>query len=669
MSQVFVIPRQCMGWMLFAQAVVMLPHAERLPVWILAAWAIAALWRLMIFSGRWSYPGTFVKVVLVAMMSAGVISGYKVKYGLEPAVALLLSGFALKLLELKDRRDVLVIVYLGFFASSLQLLFSQGITSALYVLFSLLMVASSLVALHQAPEQERWYAPLQKASAMFLQSVPLLIAMFLVLPRLPPFWSVPMPSNAARTGMSDNMEPGNVTKLAQSDALAFRVVFAKEIPPNRMLYWRGIALDDFDGRRWQQIAQEASSSPNPNATWQADAEEIHYSIIMEATQQPWLFTLVYAQGDDLRLRYDNEFNVRYREPIRSRLWLQMQSVTTAKLDEKLSQYGRRALQHVPKGSSPRAIELAQRLRAESSSDMNYVQRVLGFFREENYFYTLEPPPLGPQAVDDFLFRTRRGFCEHYSSAFSVLMRAAGIPARVVVGYQGGERHEADHYVTVRQMDAHAWAEVWLEGLGWVMIDPTSAVAPERIELGSQALKEDPGYLADQPFSPLKYSSIAWLQQLQNEYDHLNYLWHVWVLDYDNKRQFEVLEALLGEVSVKRVVLLFLVCGGSTVALVAIGFWWRSPRRGEKPVLKLLHRFEKVVKRHTGIRRELNEGVGNFALRVVARRPDLASEIGTICAQFNEMQYASDRPTAAQLKALRRSIGKFTIKPRRLNAKR
>jgi len=669
MSQVFVIPRQCMGWILVAQAVVMVPHIERLPLWILAAWAIAALWRLMIFNGRWSYPGTMIKIVLVAMVSVGVVSGYEVKYGLEPAVALLLSGFALKLLEMKSRRDVLVITYLGFFAASLQLLFSQSIGSAVYVLVSLLVVMSSLIALYQAAEQERWFAPLQKSTVMFAQSVPLLLAMFLILPRLPPFWSVPLPSNGARTGMSDSMEPGNVTSLAQSDALAFRVTFEKPIPPNSVLYWRGLALSDFDGRRWEQRASEAHERPPENVKLPERADVLHYSIDMEATQQPWLFTISYVQGGDSRLRYDDEFNVRFNEPIRNRISLQLRSVAAAKLDQQLSPYFRRQLQFVPTISNPRTQQLARQLRSESTSDMEYVTRVLTFFGSENFFYTLEPPALGQNAVDEFLFSTRRGFCEHYASAFVVLMRSAGIPARVIVGYQGGARHEAEQYVTVRQMDAHAWAEIWLEGQGWRMIDPTSAVAPERIELGSDALKNDPGYLADNVFSPLKYSNIAWLQQLQNQYDYVNYVWHKWVLDYDNERQFEVLGALLGEVSVKRILVFFFGCAGSTLALIAIGFWWRSPRVRNKPVLRQFNRFERIVRRHTGIRRNISEGAIDFSRRVVERRPDLAAQVDAISARFAELEYATDKPSAAQINSLRKMIGGLDIRRPRLHKKR
>jgi len=669
MSQVFVIPRQCMGWILVAQAVVMVPHVERLPLWILAAWAIAALWRLMIFNGRWSYPGAVIKIVLVAMVSVGVVSGYEVKYGLEPAVALLLSGFALKLLEMKSRRDVLVITYLGFFAASLQLLFSQAIASSVYVLASLLIVMSSLIALYQAAEQERWFAPLQKSTVMFAQSLPLLLAMFLVLPRLPPFWSVPMPSNAARTGMSDSMEPGNVTSLAQSDALAFRVTFEKPIPPNKVLYWRGLALNDFDGRRWQQSGREPRGRPPASVKLPENADVLRYSIVMEATQQPWLFTIPYAQGNDRRLRYDDEFGVRYKEPIRNRISLELQSVTAAKLDLQINPYHRRSLQFFPSISNPRTQALARQLRSESTSDMDYVNRVLAFFQSENFFYTLEPPALGQNSVDDFLFSTRRGFCEHYASAFAVLMRSAGIPARVVIGYQGGARHEAERYITVRQMDAHAWAEIWLEGQGWRMIDPTSAVAPERIELGSDVLKNDPGYLAGNVFSPLKYSNIAWLQQLQTQYDYMNYMWHKWVLDYNNERQFEALSSLLGEVSVKRILIFFFACGGSTLALIAIGFWWRSPQRRQKPALRQFRRFERIIRHHTGMRRNASEGATDFARRVVERRPDLAAQIDAISACFNELEYAVDKPSAAQVDLLRKLIARLDIKRPRLHKKR
>lgn len=665
MSQVFLIPRHCMAWLLFAQAVLLVPHAERLPWWILVAWLFAAFWRLMIFQGRWSYPGTLVKFLLVIVATVGVVTGYPVKYGLEPAVALLLSGFALKLLEMKNRRDVLVTIYLAFFVAPLQLLFSQAMASVAYVLCSFIVVTTVLIALHQAAASETWYSPLRKALVMHAQSIPLLVALFLVMPRLPPFWSVPMPSNAAKTGMSDVMEPGNVTKLAQSDALAFRALFNEGIPPNATLYWRGLTLSQFDGRRW--ATSERDVFPREVADVQASPQstQLRYSLIVEATQQPWLFAIAAANSDDRRVYYDRNFNIGFNGPIRTRVQLDIETLLDATMSPQLSAFVQARETSLPPGRNLKTLQQAAQWRRAVASDAAYIDSVLRHFREEDFYYTLEPPPLGFDSVDDFLFNSRRGFCEHYASAFVVLMRAVGIPARVVVGYQGGTRNEQERYVTVRQLDAHAWAEVWLPGRGWVLFDPTSAVAPQRIELGSSALKDDAGYLSDSPFSPMRYSGAQWLTQLQNQYDYVNYLWHVWVLNYDQERQSDLLKRLLGEVSARNVALFLLLMGGVPVLLMLVGFWWLSPRRRDPPALRLYRRYESKLRRKLGLTRKPDEGIADFSRRVVEKRPDLRKAIEDIDQQFNDLLYDPGQAAPARLRLLRERIRQLKITTARL----
>ncbi|MEH6467962.1 MAG: transglutaminase domain-containing protein, partial [Porticoccus sp.] len=296
------------------------------------------------------------------------------------------------------------------------------------------------------------------------------------------------------------------------------------------------------------------------------------------------------------------------------------------------------------------VELAQRWRREISNDKALVRKVLGLYNQQ-FVYTLQPPLLGKHSVDEFLFDTQRGFCEHFSSSFVFFMRAAGIPARVVAGYQGGERHP-DNYLLVRQYDAHAWAEVWIAGEGWIRVDPTAAVAPERIEANlEEALGDKEGFLADSPLSLMRFRHIDWLNSFRLKLDSLNYSWARWVLGYDNVQE-NLLEKWLGAYNPLRIALALLVAGGGLLGLLAL---WQLRHRFsskhdelDRVFLRLCQKLEKA-----GVPRTAGEGPRDYAQRVAEDRPDLARQVKAINSVYEHMRYGNE--SQERLKVLKSAI--------------
>ena len=670
MSLLFQVPRYCLLWLLIAQSLIILPHSERLPTWVLFVWLVCVAWRVMIYRGRLFYPGKLIKISLVIMSIAGIFREYGNIVGLEPAVAVLITAYLLKLLEMRSKRDILLLIHLGYFVTVTQLLFMQGIPSALYMGLCLIVVSTALIALHQSAETNQFIRPFRIASTMVAQALPLMLLVFLVFPRIDPFWSVPLPSHQAKTGMGDSMSPGDISKLTRSDALAFRAVFENEIPEQSQLYWRGLVLSNYDGHSWTPIKQPAIDSPPINFIANKQQPYI-YDLIMEPTQQNWLFTLPVAQAHSgsAGLLYQAEYTLSTRLPIRQRMKISIRSNLNALREPRLYPKLRQRELQLPARVNPDSRELAIQWRKAARDDLAYISRVLTFYRQQAFIYTLEPPRLGRNGIDQFLFDTRRGFCEHYAGSFTFLMRAAGIPARVVVGYQGGVKNPYENYLTIRQFDAHAWSEVWLEGNGWVRIDPTAAVSPDRIELGSEeVLARQHSFLADSPLSALKLRNIQWIRGLQQRYDQLNYSWHQFVLGYDNEVQMETLTTLLGEVTPQRLIIAILSVGGVVIALIALQLLFSQPPRRKDPVAKVYRRFCKKIAK-SGITRREGEGVRDFSLRIISARPDLKRQVVEISELYEEIQYQDQIVKKIKIKQLKKKVGKISVKLVRISSQK
>ena len=663
MIPVWQISRYGSLWILIAFAASVLPLLPYLPLWLPLACAIAILWRVQIYRARWGAPGRSLKWLLVLVCVAGLLLSFGSLAGLEPMVSLLVSAYALKLLEMQQKRDALITLYLGLFVAVILCLFNQQFSTAVVVLVSLTAVTAGLVGINQSDQHRGALRPLKTAATIVLQALPLMLAVFLVLPRLGPLWDVPGPGGSARTGMSDSLGPGDITRLGRSARIAFRVQFEGAIPARQQLYWRGMTLSDFDGRSWTRTGPVGY--PQPAVQWfdgvmqreeQVNSAAIDYEVTIESTGNTWLYSLQLPEprSEDVGLLRD--FNLLSRRPVNSRSSYRVRSWPQLPMDVAGLSATRRYLEtRLPPGSNPQTVATAQRWAQEAPSAEALIERVLSLYNSA-FFYTLQPPGLGKHSVDEFLWSTKRGFCEHFASSFVFFMRAAGVPARVVVGYQGGEVHPEEGYLIVRQYDAHAWAEVWLEGRGWVRIDPTAAVAPERISRGLlEYFSGREALFGDTPLSLMRFRDVAWINQLRLQLDAIEYSWSKWVLGYDDV-QSEVLTRLLGKIDARRMALFLLAAG--LLALAPVLVFSLLPRSGHRidPLDREYLRFcAKMARR--GHQRRSGEAVRDFAQRCAAAEPQHAQAIQAISDSYEQGRY---QRTENQLAQLRQQVKKLRI---------
>lgn len=645
------IPRSSLIWLLAAQLLVIVPHLGHVPAWIVPLWLGCAVWRLQILRQRAAYPNGWIKAGLLLITAAGVWFSRGSLVGLDAGVLLLIVVFVLKLLEMRTRRDALVLILLGFFVVVTAYLFDDSLLMALFSLLPVTLLLAALIGLQHCGLAAQPWPPLRLAGALLLQAVPLMLLLFVFFPRISPLWSLPIATAKAVSGLSDSMAPGDIAELSQSAEPVFRARFEGPLPPRSSLYWRALSLDHFDGRRWSQ-SDVAPSARAP--AWEKRGEPIRYEVLMQPSVRPWLFGLDVAQTDLQQTRQMSDFRLQRQRPVERALLYRVQSWPQALREPQAAPSVLRRNLQLPSQGNPRSRAWAAQLQRQHPQSDALVDALLQHFNRQPFVYTLQPPVLGADSIDAFLFDTRRGFCAHYAGAMTFVLRAAGIPARVVAGYQGGELHDADNYVQVRQFDAHAWVEYWRPGQGWSSVDPTFEVAPQRIELGlEQALAQDQGFLQDSPLLPLRTRHMGWQYQVGLNWDNLNDGWQRWVLGYHAQQQVGLLQRWFGELD-GRVLAIALVGGGGLslglLALVLFKPWRREP---DVP-RRLFHGFERVLARQ-GVRRETGEGARAFALRAALRLPAQAASIQAFATAFEAHRYAGRPASTAQLRQLLRQL--------------
>jgi transglutaminase-like putative cysteine protease len=619
-------------WLLAAMAFVVSPHALRQPAWVGAFFALVTAWRAWIAWRAARFPPRWLVLALTVCAIAGTLLAHHRIMGRDAGTTLLVLMAAMKLLEMKTSREVVLAIHLGFVLVMTNFLFSQSIPLGLYMLACVWLFVATLVGFQRGvgrrPAVRERLVP---AATLLLQAVPLMLVFFILFPRVQgPLWALPQDARAGLSGLSDSMTPGNIAKLIRSEALAFRVQFDEGLPPFPMLYWRGPVLWNFDGKTWT-----VARFMGPGSTEYARARRpVRYSLTVEPHGKHWLFALDVPANVPPGARLRSDLQLRSVKPVDTRVRYEMTSYLDYRYGEALPAPLRRLALAFDERRNPRTVALGRSWAAQSRTPVEVVNRALRYFNSQ-FTYTLEPPPLtSDDPYDEFLFETKHGFCEHYAGSFALLMRAAGIPSRVVTGYQGGEVNPLNHELLVRQADAHAWVELWLEGRGWLRVDPTSAVSPNRIDGGIDAalgpIGVIPSLIAADHFHVLANLRFAW--------DALNSQWNQWVLGYNVEQQRQFLSGLgLGDVNWRNLAIWLTVATLVVGGLVGLGLVLRDLPMRRDPAVVAWERFCAKLAA-TGIVRSPHEGPLDFLARVEVVRPAIAATARDIVGRYVEARY-------------------------------
>lgn len=640
-----------LSWLLVTLAWVVVPHVSHLPVWVTVLCAGLAGWRWVAARRNSPLPNKWLLLALAGVAGFGILATYGTITGRDAGVALLIVMLSLKLLEMHTVRDGVVMIFLGYFLVITNFLYSQTILMGLYLLGAVLAITATLIGLNQPLPSSTAQQRIKLAAVLLGQGLPVMVALFLLFPRSQgPLWTTPDPTPSAQTGLSDSMEPGSIGRLGLSNAVAFRAEFTDIAPAPTFRYWRGPVFWHFDGRTWT-----AGPGRKPvSTTLHVEGKPIEYTITLEPHNQRWLFALDFPMSLPPSAVMTDDFQVLAAAPARQRLRYSLTSNLRYDVGKDISRQQRRDGLQLPPGSNPRSRELAAKLREESRTDREVVDKLLNMFANQPFAYTLSPPLLGAHSVDEFLFDTRRGFCEHYAGSFVFVLRAAGIPARVVTGYQGGEHNPMGNYLIVRQSDAHAWAEVWLEDKGWVRFDPTASIAPQRVEAESGLLAALP---VGESLPFLTRLDNDWLRQARFAWDMVNYNWHRWVLGYSYKRQSEFLSRLgLNIASARDIAYALLVAIGGLLLAFSAVMMWRLRTQPRDAVVAAYARFSRKLE-NIGLPRGSDEGPDDYARRIATLRPDLAEKVAGITARYVALRYRPD-PNRTELGELKKQVWLF-----------
>ena len=646
--------RGVLPWLMGSLAATMAALIGQVPTWTLLTFALCTAWRLL--TDRWqrALPSLTIRLAVFLPMALGVLFTYHAHVDAGSMLAFLVSLMSLKILELRSPRDVTVVSLLGFFMSLSAFFFNQSFALSLALLANVV----ALVRCHGAGADAPWGPPVRLALGLTVQALPLVVLMFLIFPRVQATFLTRLTnSNAGLTGMSDHLQPGTFGSLVQSDEIAFRAKINDGVGLSQNeLYWRGVVLEIADSAMaWR--AKEPIPLPAHQPLPGEAAGRVEQTVTIMPTGERWLFALDRPVEVKSNARFRTQACttdvLRSQSPIYNKTIYTATSNLAASPAPPLSAELRRFYTRVPPGVGEQSLILARSLHRFSPRDEDAVRVLLAYLGSEGFSYSLTPGSLpADSALDHFLFRSKKGFCEHYAAAFTALMRAAGVPARVVIGYQGGEFNTWGRYYTVRQSDAHAWSEVWLEGRGWVREDPTAVIAPDRVSYGAQgyaALSGDSTFDGASRLDRLRQLNapgpLRWLgHNALLVWDDLDQHWNQLVLGYDTEQQLNVLQHLnLGDLDLLGGTMLTL---GSVFTVLAVGmagarFLTRGRAVRLDPARELYGQFCQRVTRAAKLKRQENEGPLDFARRASEALPAQAGEIRNITDLYVAARYSAN----------------------------
>jgi protein-glutamine gamma-glutamyltransferase len=631
-------------------------HAPHLPIWLCIAAPTALIARVAL-RRRGSGPAPLaIRLPLSCLLLIAVILHYGTLFGREPGSALGCGLLALKLLETERARDARVAIGFAGFVLMSALLFTQSLVFTVGVSLILILLFASLVSLQPAPTatRQRLRTELRVGAILLACGLPLAAAGFVLVPRLStPLWGGKDRTTEGRTGLTDSMQPGSLTELLIDDSPAFRVRFDVAPPPRQQRYFRAVVLSDFDGSTW---ARGRRSDFARSEEAERDGMPIDYVITLEPTDRRWLPTLDLPFVAPSGARFSADRELIADDAVSQPREYRVRSSSRYTFGPSLSAQERARALELPAGFDPKARALAADWRTAHDDDIGVVRAALDLFHA-SFRYTLHPPLLGRNSIDDFLFSTQQGFCEHYASAFVVLMRSAGIPARVVTGYQGGWWNDSGGYLLVRNSDAHAWAEVWMAGRGWVRVDPTAAVSPARIELGAAAAND-----------ASSWAQSPWVRALRNNFDRVNGWWTQTVIRFDALRQrglltpFGVNSANQGDLLIALSLVL------AAVLLLATVWAMRESKPPRDDVLDAAWAALGRRLQRAGVEPRPSEGPLDLLARARAALPTSAATLNGLVSDYVALRYGALEPLPERVTFFSRAVGKFRV-PRRVKKRK
>lgn len=648
---------------LFFIVVFLLPH---IPVWAAAGCFLVGIWRYTLMVKNKPVPPPGLRVALTLGAFLAIYVHYHSILGRDPGITALVLLSAMKLIELRSVRDFLVVIFLCAFLVLGVSLYNQSILTLILMVVMVLALTATAVGVNRAPDRDEKprFGELKKSLPLVLMSLPLVIVLFLFFPRSTgPLWDLPQGGTGfGRSGFSDIVRPGYVAWLAQSYETAFRVTFPDDnMPGFRNLYFRGLVLWFTDGRAWFHgffpFRKRPQKPPSRDAIHQKIFLEPHYSRYLFALDKPVGFPPWAGQLPGWCFRTE--------KPVERVLRYEVFSELPRESPSPLHPALRRWSLQLPNKLNPRILELGRGFKNGADSDREIINRVLNFFDDPAFKYTLQPGLLDRKdPIADFLFRSRKGFCEHFASAFAVLTRVAGVPARVVVGFHGGKYNPIGGYLEIRKADAHAWNEVWLEDTGWRRIDPTAVVSPERIEYGAEISRSISSLdqVSDADRSEIirrrlhrGFFKKVW-ETIENFWDNISSNWNYWVIGFDRDQQETFLEDLgLVDLGGVTLVIFMLVLSGGVMLLMALLLKRRF--RKTQPLNVIYHRFCMKMERR-GVKRFSHEGPLDFKSRSIKTFPDKSRAIGGFVSLFIDLKYGKTEITSARLKRMREYLGRM-----------
>ena len=643
--------KEILIFLLSSLGLIVLPHVTHLHWAVFGFFCLLLVWR---FVGIWRPdrlpPFPWIVFLIVCGMAI-IYSQHRGFLGRDGGTSLFVIALGLKLMEIKTERDLYLINYLAFIVAASQFLYEQSILMAAYILFVTCVLLAVLIYINSHVAQTG--AALKKAAVIVAQAIPMAIVVFILFPRVEaPRWLLFNDDHQAKMGLSDSMEPGSITDLGMSDELVFRVKFAGAIPPPKERYWRGPVLTKTDGKKWTQVSSLSYEKYLDKLTYIGSPYQ--YTLLMEPQQKNWVFALEMPAEFPQVLRRNANYQLVAGEDLDKRSEFKLVSFPAYNTGY-ITKTEYKDARQLPRAASENINHLVAQLHGFDSPPDVFISQLLNHFRKEDFHYTLTPPLMEDNPIETFLFETRFGFCSHYASAFVYLMRVANIPARVVTGYQGGEFNVVGNFLEIKQADAHAWAEVWLENRGWVRFDPTAAIAPERIEKNIDIARLVPGGLISYAVSS-KGTQAAFnlLKQARQLWSNVDYNWQRWVINYNNTNQASFL-SIFGIDNFKTMVYWMMGFVGIITAILSLFLFYQKPKVDD-PVLIAYKRFLRQIAK-SGITKNSGEGSRDFSERLKPRLPAQAAAIEQITTLFMEQMYGK-KPSKEGLIQLKNLVKGF-----------